>query len=107
LRHIGLRDFGTELDNAAKAVFPNNKKSRYSRVHVLLISWETQDPKLPVQKEISNLHEFPTRTVISKSAKRSILSSRSVITAAMISRSYTTLVTVDSLEPRNWRGIRK
>jgi hypothetical protein len=58
LRHIGLRDFATELDHAAKAVFPNNKKSRYSGVHVLLISWETQDPRLPVQKEISILHEL-------------------------------------------------
>jgi hypothetical protein len=57
LRHIGLRDFETELDSVAKAVFPNNKKSRYSRSHVLLISWETQDPKLPVQREVTNLHE--------------------------------------------------
>jgi hypothetical protein len=56
LRHIGLRDFGTELDSAARAVFPNNKKSRYSQVHVLLISWKTQDPKLPVEREISSLH---------------------------------------------------
>jgi hypothetical protein len=58
LRHIGLRDFGTELDRAARAVFPNNQKSRYSRVHVLLISWKTQDPMLPVQREISSLHEL-------------------------------------------------
>ena len=58
MRHIGLRDFGTELDRAARAVFPNDKKSRYSQVHVLLISWKTQDLKLPVQREIDSLHEL-------------------------------------------------
>lgn len=55
LRHTGLRDFGEALQNAANAVYPNDNKSRYSRVYVLLICWKTQDPKLPVEREIREL----------------------------------------------------
>jgi hypothetical protein len=55
LRHIGLEDFGKALASAAKAIYPNSKISRYSRAYVLLISWETQDPKLPVECEIRGL----------------------------------------------------
>ncbi|KAH8782460.1 hypothetical protein BGZ57DRAFT_758998, partial [Hyaloscypha finlandica] len=55
LRHIGLEDFGKALENATKAVYPNGKTSRYSRVYVLLICWETQDPQLPVECEIRGL----------------------------------------------------
>jgi hypothetical protein len=55
LRHIGLEDFGKALENATKAVYPNGKASRYSRVYVLLIRWETQDPQLPVECEIHGL----------------------------------------------------
>lgn len=57
LRHTGLEDFGKALENAARAVYPNDKNSRYSQVYVLLICWQTQDPKLPVEVEISRLHE--------------------------------------------------
>jgi hypothetical protein len=57
LRHIGLEDFGKALNDAAAAVFPNNQKSRYTRVYVLLIWWQTQDPKLPVEQEISPLRK--------------------------------------------------
>lgn len=57
LRHIGLEDWGKALNTAAKAIYPDDKKSRYSRVYVLLISWQTQDPKLPVEKEIKALRE--------------------------------------------------
>jgi hypothetical protein len=55
LRHIKLEDFGKALHKAASAVYPNGKTSRYSRVYVLLICWETQDPKLPVDCEIRGL----------------------------------------------------
>jgi hypothetical protein len=57
LRHTGLKDFGEALQNAANAVYPNDNKSRYSRVYVLLICWETQDPKLPVEREIRELRK--------------------------------------------------
>jgi hypothetical protein len=57
LRHIGLKDFGEALENAARAVFPNDKGSNYSQVYVLLISWQTEDPKLPVEREIKALRE--------------------------------------------------
>jgi hypothetical protein len=55
LRHVGLEEFGKSLEKAASAVYPNDKKSRYSKVYVLLIRWETQDPKLPVEREMSEL----------------------------------------------------
>ncbi|KAG4431288.1 hypothetical protein IFR05_013232 [Cadophora sp. M221] len=55
LHHIGLKDFATALNKAAVTVFPNDKKSRYSEVYVLLISWQTRDPNLPVEQEISAL----------------------------------------------------
>ena len=55
LRHTALKDFGKALENAAKTIYPNENKSRYSNVYVLLISWHTQDPKLPVEIEISCL----------------------------------------------------
>lgn len=55
LRHIGLEDFGKSLEKAARAIFPNDNKSKYSKVYVLLIRWETQDPKLLVEREIAEL----------------------------------------------------
>ncbi|KAH9210196.1 hypothetical protein DL95DRAFT_475264 [Leptodontidium sp. 2 PMI_412] len=57
LRHLGLKNFATAIEKAAAAVFPNDKKSRYSQVFVLLISWETRDPNLPVEQEISALRQ--------------------------------------------------
>lgn len=57
LRHIELKEFGKSLENAARAIYPNDKKSRYSMVYVLLICWKTGDPKLPVQREISELRK--------------------------------------------------
>ncbi|PVH78147.1 hypothetical protein DL98DRAFT_390647, partial [Cadophora sp. DSE1049] len=55
LRHIGMQDFGKGLDIAARAMFPNDTASRYDRVYVLLITWKTQDPNLPVAVEICRL----------------------------------------------------
>jgi hypothetical protein len=57
LRHVGLEEFGKSLEKAARAVYPTDKKSRYSRVYVLLIRWKTQDPNLPVEREISELRK--------------------------------------------------
>jgi hypothetical protein len=52
-----LREFGKALENAARAIYPNDKGPRYSRAYVLLISWQMEDPKLPVGWEISALRK--------------------------------------------------
>jgi hypothetical protein len=57
LRHVDLEEFGKSLEKAAEAVFPNDQKSRYSKVYVLLIRWKTEDPKLPVEREIIELRQ--------------------------------------------------
>jgi len=58
LRHIGLKEFRKALGQAARAVYPNDTGSKYSKVYVLLITWETEDPKLPVRREVVALHEL-------------------------------------------------
>ena len=57
LRHIALKDFGEALESAARAVFPNDQGLKYSKVFVLLISWQMEDPKLPVSRELEALRE--------------------------------------------------
>ncbi|TVY82679.1 hypothetical protein LSUE1_G001812 [Lachnellula suecica] len=52
---VDLQTFGKGLQQAAEAIFPNDDRSRYSEVHVLLLSWEDEDPKLPVSLEILQL----------------------------------------------------
>ena len=37
-----LNKFARELEEAAKAAFPDNSASRYTSVHVLMITWETE-----------------------------------------------------------------
>ncbi|KAL5315687.1 hypothetical protein ACEPPN_016557 [Leptodophora sp. 'Broadleaf-Isolate-01'] len=59
--HIGLKQFGEALGAAAKAVFPNTSKSRYTRVSVLMIQWEDEDPRLPVSIEIEKLYDVFTK----------------------------------------------
>jgi hypothetical protein len=53
--HISLQKFGEGLHAAAQAVFPNNARSRYTEVFVLMLCWEDEDPKLPVSLEIEKL----------------------------------------------------
>jgi hypothetical protein len=55
--HNGLQKFGEALEEAAKAVLSNHAKSRYRNVHVLFLSWEDEDPQLPVSLEISKLFD--------------------------------------------------
>jgi hypothetical protein len=55
LFHTGFEEFGTDLHDAAKAVFPNTAPARYRDVYVLMIKWEDEDPNLPVSREISRL----------------------------------------------------
>lgn len=56
--HIGFEKFAESLQAAAKAAFPNQNKSRYSKVSVLLLSWEDEDPKLPVSMEVDKLEHI-------------------------------------------------
>ncbi|CZR65496.1 related to cholesterol oxidase precursor [Phialocephala subalpina] len=53
--HIGLKTFGEGLNAAAKAIFPNESRSRYTKVYVLMLSWADEDPNLPVSIEILKL----------------------------------------------------
>jgi len=55
--HVSLQQFAKGLQAAAKAVFPNETRSRYSCVSVLMLSWEEEDPQLPVSYEIDKLYE--------------------------------------------------
>jgi choline dehydrogenase-like flavoprotein len=54
--HIGLQRFGEGLNAAAKAIFPNDGRSRYSKVYVLLLSWGEGDANSPAP-EISRLSD--------------------------------------------------
>jgi hypothetical protein len=53
--HVYLQDFGFQLQRAANAIFPGDQISRYTSVHVILLSWEDEDPQLPVSLEINAL----------------------------------------------------
>jgi hypothetical protein len=55
--HVGLEDFGNGLQNAANAVFSSDRRSRYTQVSALLLSWEDEDPQLPVSLEINALKD--------------------------------------------------
>jgi len=54
-RHISLKQFGEGLQLAANTLFPNDSTSRYTKTSVLILSWEDEDPELPVSIEISRL----------------------------------------------------
>src|SRR6266536_809176 len=56
--HIDLQDFVNDLQKAVNAIFPIEQESRYSKVDVILLSWEDEDPKLPVLLEIRELSEI-------------------------------------------------
>jgi hypothetical protein len=65
--HIDLQQFGHDLQAAANDAFPNTPTSRYKHVYVLILSWEDEDPNLPVSLEIlklvkvfKNLYHFET-----------------------------------------------
>jgi hypothetical protein len=50
-----MGEFGKALQNAARSIYPNDQGSKYSQVYVLLICWQTEDPKLPVSREVKAL----------------------------------------------------
>jgi hypothetical protein len=56
-RHLSLTQFGEGLQLAANALFPNDLTSRYTQTSVLILSWQDEDPKLPVSIEISRLSD--------------------------------------------------
>jgi hypothetical protein len=55
--HISLEHFGKQLQKAANTIFPDNgeRASKYTRVDVILLSWEDEDPRLPVSEEVKAL----------------------------------------------------
>jgi hypothetical protein len=55
LYHTGFKEWGDDLHEAAKAVFPNTAPARYRNVYVLMLKWEDEDPNLPVSQEITRL----------------------------------------------------
>jgi len=55
--HVSLQQFGKDLQAAAKAVFPNETNSRHTQISVLMLSWEDEDPQLPVSIEIEKLYD--------------------------------------------------
>jgi len=55
--HIDLQDFGTNLQQATNAVFSSDRRSKYTKVSALLLSWEDEDPQLPVSLEIKELKD--------------------------------------------------
>ncbi|KAH7350614.1 hypothetical protein BKA65DRAFT_475994 [Rhexocercosporidium sp. MPI-PUGE-AT-0058] len=55
--HIDFQKFSSDLQAAANAVFPNDTKSRYTKVSVLMLSWANEDPNLPVSQEIDKLYD--------------------------------------------------
>jgi len=55
--HINLQEFGRGLQTAANAVFSSDRRSKYTRVSAILLSWEDEDPRLPVSLEISALRD--------------------------------------------------
>jgi hypothetical protein len=58
--HITLESLSSELQKAANAIFPSDplNLSRYSKVDVILLSWEEEDPNLPVSIEVEELSEI-------------------------------------------------
>ncbi len=56
--HIDLEAFGKGLQTVANALFSNGKRrSKYTHVSALLLSWEDEDPQLPVSIEIAELKD--------------------------------------------------
>lgn len=55
--HIDLQDFGSHVQKAADAVFSSDRRSRYTNVTALFLSWEDEDPQLPVSLEIKDLKD--------------------------------------------------
>lgn len=55
--HVDLQEFAKTLQGAVNAAFSSDRRSRYSQVSALLLSWEDEDPQLPVSIEIKALKD--------------------------------------------------
>jgi hypothetical protein len=55
--HVHLEDLGKELQKAANALFSSDRRSKNTKVSTLLLSWEDEDPQLPVCWEINTLKD--------------------------------------------------
>ncbi|KAF5877803.1 putative glucose-methanol-choline oxidoreductase protein [Botrytis fragariae] len=53
--HITIRDFGEKLQKAANAAYPNDQQAKYTRIYVLLLLWDGEDPALHVLIEVHEL----------------------------------------------------
>ena len=70
-----LKTFGDYVTNAVAAAFPNGRKSRYTGVFVLLLSWE--DDNLGVTSEINELKDVFNQRYNFKTEEWKIPSNRS------------------------------
>lgn len=52
-----LSDIRIRLQEDADDAFPNDRKSNYRKVYVLLICWAQEDPRLPVSLELDELSD--------------------------------------------------
>ncbi len=50
-----LKEIRKDLQKEANDAFPNEGKSRYRNVYVLLIRWANEEPSLPVSLELNEL----------------------------------------------------
>jgi hypothetical protein len=55
--HVRLQDFGVELQKAADAVFPSGQTSRYTKVDVILLSWEDEEPDVRISSDLQDLSD--------------------------------------------------
>lgn len=54
-QQIGLRQFGEGVQEAVRAVFPNETASRYVKVTVLILLWADDHPDLPALEDVERL----------------------------------------------------
>jgi hypothetical protein len=56
-KQFQMDEIRKELQSEINDAFPNDGKSRYRNVYVLLIRWEKEEPSLPVSLELNELCE--------------------------------------------------
>lgn len=63
-----LKAFGETLTDAVAGAFPNKGKSRYSEVHVLLLSWEEDNLGVITEGNVAQRYFFYSSPTYSTSA---------------------------------------
>lgn len=56
-KHINMAEFTKSLDTSIQGIFPNNGRSRYKKVFVLLAYWDGQEGPGGIQEYISDLYD--------------------------------------------------